>query len=201
MMLKRFLVALVIIALWLLTIGVGAALGEVSQTVRYGDENLAVAAVQQRLDEYGYTIDVDGKFGIQTLRAVKSWQRSNGLNPDGVVGSVTLRSLGLLGQAKHAAPASPPPPKTIEEIIRSEWPDELEDHAVQIAFRESRFVPTAHNYCCHGLFQIYWTIHRGWLAALGIDSVDDLYDPVLNARAAYALYQRANGWGPWSQTA
>ncbi len=82
------------------------------------------------------------------------------------------------------------------------WPDELEDRAVLIAWRESRHQPDAYNgTCCYGLFQMYYTVHRSWLTAYGINSASDLYDPLKNAQAAYALYQRAGGWGPWSQTA
>ena len=36
---------------------------------------------------------------------------------------------------------------------------------------------------------------------MGVHSVEDLYDPQLNAAAAYALYQRSGGWGPWAATA
>ena len=85
----------------------------------------------------------------------------------------------------------------VKQIIRDVWPDELEERAIEIAFRESRFVPTARNFCCHGIFQIYFSVHKSWLGDLGITSINGLYDPAANTRAAYALYQRAGGWGPW----
>ncbi len=88
-------------------------------------------------------------------------------------------------------------PDEVKQIIRDVWPDELEERAIEIAYRESRFVPTAKNYCCYGLFQIYWTVHRSWLDEIGITDDLQLFDPATNARAAYALYQRAGGWGPW----
>ena len=94
------------------------------------------------------------------------------------------------------APSSASPAQ-IEQIIRDVWPDDLEDHALEIAYRESNYVPTAKNYCCYGLFQIYWSVHQSWLSGLGITSDQQLYDPATNARAAYALYQRSGGWGPW----
>ena len=99
-----------------------------------------------------------------------------------------------------AAPApapSPAAPADIEQIIRDVWPDDLEERALQIAWRESNYVPTAKNFCCYGLFQMYWEVHRGWLADIGVTSAEQLYDPATNARAAYTLYQRAGGWGPW----
>jgi len=101
---------------------------------------------------------------------------------------------------------TPPPPPSplgteeVQQIIRDVWPDELEDRALTIAFRESRYSPTAKNFCCYGLFQIYWEVHDSWLGGIGVTSADQLYDPTTNARAAYALYQRAGGWGPWAQT-
>jgi LysM repeat protein len=82
-------------------------------------------------------------------------------------------------------------------IIREIWPDELEEKALAIAWRESNHKHTARNYCCHGLFQIYFNVHKGWLKDLGITASSHLYDPYLNARAALTLYVRAGGWGPW----
>lgn len=93
---------------------------------------------------------------------------------------------------------TPAGPEAIKQLIRDIWPDELEDKALEVAYRESRYVPTAdNNFCCYGLFQIYWNVHRSWLGEVGVNSVQDLFDPELNTRAAYALYQRAGGWGPW----
>jgi hypothetical protein len=77
------------------------------------------------------------------------------------------------------------------------WPDELEERALQIAWRESNYIPTAKNFCCYGVFQIYWSVHKSWLSGIGITSAEQLYDPTTNARAALALYERAGGWGPW----
>jgi hypothetical protein len=88
-------------------------------------------------------------------------------------------------------------PDEVKQIIRAVWPDELEERAIEIAHRESRFVPTAKNFCCYGLFQMYWTVHQSWLNDIGITDGHQLYDPATNARAAYELYQRAGGWGPW----
>ena len=85
----------------------------------------------------------------------------------------------------------------VRAIIRAVWPDNLEDEAIRIATRESNLVPTAGNFCCIGLFQIYWNVHQRWLTAAGITSAAMLKDPQVNAYAAYLMYQRAGGWGPW----
>ena len=100
-----------------------------------------------------------------------------------------------------APPALPPSSNAstdeVQAIIRAVWPDDLEERALEIARRESKFQATAKNNCCYGVYQIYWSVHRRWLAGLGITSPEQLYDPTLNARAALTLYERAGGWGPW----
>jgi hypothetical protein len=87
----------------------------------------------------------------------------------------------------------------VKDIIRYVFPDDQEERAIEIAWRESNWKPWVYNgHCCYGLFQIYWSVHRSWLDDLGIHSSQDLLDPWLNTRAAYALFQRSgSSWGPW----
>jgi hypothetical protein len=86
----------------------------------------------------------------------------------------------------------------VVQFIRDAWPDELEERALAIAQRESKLQPSAlsGSKCCYGLFQIYYRWHTGWLPQVGITSPAQMFDPGLNAAAAYRLYQRS-GWGPW----
>jgi LysM repeat protein len=100
------------------------------------------------------------------------------------------------------APTTTQPPRTytrdeVAQIIRDVWPDDLEDKAIAIATRESNLTPAVRNACCFGLFQIYFSVHAGWLAQMGVTSATQLYDPLVNAQAALALYFRNGGWGPW----
>ena len=102
-----------------------------------------------------------------------------------------------------AAPTTTLPSRTytaaeVEAIIRDVWPDDLEDEAVRIARRESNLQPTARNACCYGLFQIYWSVHKGWLSQMGVTSAEQLFDPRVASTAGYTLYQRSGGWGPWA---
>lgn len=120
-------------------------------------------------------------------------------------GNVPPSMLRIDGPATVYAPAvrvDPPGPqptveRSVEQIIRDVWPDNLEARALRIAYRESRYQPNVRTWCCYGVFQIH-QIHLRWLCPeLGICTRADLYDPVLNVEAAYALYLR-DGWAPWS---
>lgn len=89
----------------LLSVSALPALAE--KTVRLGDENEDVKSLQTYLRTLSYKIDkLDGKFGAQTLTAVKSFQKDqnrkapNSLKEDGVVGPTTWAKL------KTAAPST-----------------------------------------------------------------------------------------------
>ena len=63
---------------------------------RWGSRGSTVIEIQTRLKNWGYYKGtVDGVYGYQTYSAVKYFQRSNGLNPDGITGSRTLAALGI----------------------------------------------------------------------------------------------------------
>ena len=91
--------------------------------------------------------------------------------------------------------------KQVRSIIREVWPDDLEDTALFVAQRESNFVHAVvggKNNCCLGLFQIYWSVHKGWLPTIGISQPSQLLEPRANAEAALALFRRnGNSWRPW----
>ena len=53
-----------------------------------GSKGKNVTLIQQALG-----IKADGVFGVQTEEAVKAWQSSHGLDPDGIVGSLTWATL------------------------------------------------------------------------------------------------------------
>jgi LysM repeat protein len=114
--------------------------------------------------------------------------------------SAPRRSVTTAAPAPTTTVASRPaavPQSQAAAIIRDVWPDHLEERALEIAWRESNHRSNVNNFCCYGLFQIHWEAHRSWLATIGITSVSQLFDPVANANAAYVLYQRSGGFGPW----
>lgn len=56
-----------------------------------------VQEVQKMLESLGYDIEVDGKFGVRTENAVRTFQQDNGIIADGIVGPETLKVLRALG--------------------------------------------------------------------------------------------------------
>lgn len=61
------------------------------KTVKRNSRGPWVRKLQQALK-----LQVDGRFGAATEKALKQWQAENGLEADGIAGRVTYRSLGLL---------------------------------------------------------------------------------------------------------
>jgi putative chitinase len=61
---------------------------DMSEILSVGSRGATVQAVQEFLGT-----GADGVFGPGTKRAVKEWQRQNGLTPDGVVGPATLKMM------------------------------------------------------------------------------------------------------------
>jgi peptidoglycan hydrolase-like protein with peptidoglycan-binding domain len=64
-----------------------------SSGLRLGSRGAEVSAIQQQLSNLGYYVSVDGVFGPATDQAVRSFQASNRLSADGIVGSATRNAL------------------------------------------------------------------------------------------------------------
>ncbi|MBZ0252070.1 MAG: hypothetical protein K8I02_01905 [Candidatus Methylomirabilis sp.] len=77
-------------------------------------------------------------------------------------------------------------------------------HALEIAYRESRYQASAFNpppggcegYGCYGLFQLHGRYAPAWFSAVGLNFHTQWSDPCANAKAAKYLYTQA-GWSPW----
>ena len=68
-----------------------------TRVLRKGDKGDDVKWVQEALIKKGYRLPkygADGDFGVETLKAVKMFQRNNGLEDDGAVGRLTITALG-----------------------------------------------------------------------------------------------------------
>ncbi len=62
-------------------------------TLKKGASGEDVRELQLLLNNYGYGLGVDGKFGEKTRQAVMQFQASNGLKADGIVGDQTWAKL------------------------------------------------------------------------------------------------------------
>lgn len=77
-----------------------------TSTLRKGASGPAVTELQRALAQAGFDPgSVDGKFGANTERAVRAFQRAQGLEVDGVVGAQTRAALA-------GGVVAPPPPTT-----------------------------------------------------------------------------------------
>lgn len=90
-----------------------------TDSVQIGSTGDLVRQVQAKLKGFGYALDVDGVFGPQTDKVVRSWQKSNGLVVDGIAGPATLKSLGLTGVGVRppAVPRTPVPPRPTQPPV------------------------------------------------------------------------------------
>ena len=99
-----------------------AAPNTTQQTLHRGDASDAVRTLQQRLIELGYlTGKADGKFGVQTYRALLAFQRANRLLADGVAGSMTwslLNSANAVG-ANGAVSATNAPVQATQQPVNN----------------------------------------------------------------------------------
>lgn len=84
-----------------------SAMTQTSGDLTLGSQGAAVTQLQQDLTALGwYSNNIDGSFGPKTQDAVMSFQTSQGLKADGVVGQITKAALN---DALTQVPASSPP--------------------------------------------------------------------------------------------
>lgn len=93
---KKRLCALLCTILLLNTLVLAFAQSALAVSYRQGDSGSAVTTIQTKLKRWGYFDGpVDGIYGSKTTKAVRSFQRKNGLTADGVAGPATLKALGM----------------------------------------------------------------------------------------------------------
>jgi hypothetical protein len=128
--------------------------------LKLGSSGSDVATLQDRLRELGFDPgSTDGSFGPATQAAVIAFQRSRGLQADGVVGPLTAEALGLGGSpaVDVAAPA-------FVGFDTSAYPG---DQAMSVWKQHSpyQFVAYYLKAPCHHSGS--WMGHRGTLVAMG----------------------------------
>ena len=96
------------------------------ESLKSGDKGADVKTLQKRLKELGYfRRTVDGKFGRDTLNALKAFQEANGLTADGVAGKATyavLFSDNALAKGATPTPAATETPSPESEESAETWP-------------------------------------------------------------------------------
>ena len=119
-----------------------------------------------------------------------------------VLNSVVPSTIALTPIATTTTAVSKGCAQYVADAISAGWPAEQAPTLARVMFRESRCIPTAYNAKdsnggSRGLMQINGT-HKRWLLETGyINSLDDLYNPDINLRAALHLW-RMVGWSAWA---
>lgn len=109
-MLRRILNHRIVVFSFILSLLVVMALigfskyNEVEALSKYGSRGNEVKQIQEKLKRWGYYKgSVDGIYGSQTLAAVKSFQRKNGLTVDGIAGDKTLKAMGIMNSSNSSS--------------------------------------------------------------------------------------------------
>ena len=104
---RKRLCALLCTFLLIFTLMIQLVQPALAASYRQGDTGNAVTTIQTKLRRWGYfNGPVDGVFGSGTAKAVRYFQQSNGLTPDGVAGPATLKALGMENQGGSSGSSS-----------------------------------------------------------------------------------------------
>ena len=95
-----------------------------SSLLKVGSRGSAVSNLQQRLKDLGYQPGkVDGIFGSGTEKAVKAFQKDNGLTADGIAGAKTFAKLDNPTNNRGDNGSRPTPPATNKGNEMLAWSD------------------------------------------------------------------------------
>lgn len=74
---------------------------------KYGSRGEEVKKIQTKLKQWGYySGNIDGIYGTGTFNAVKSFQKKNELDVDGIAGEKTLKALGITSGSNNSNSAT-----------------------------------------------------------------------------------------------
>lgn len=89
-------------------------------TLRKGNESSHVKKAQELLISAGYDVGsdgADGKFGRETLSAVRAFQADHGLSPDGIIGPKTWAALDAAPAVRYSVTISGVTKTVAEKIV------------------------------------------------------------------------------------
>ncbi len=167
-----------------------------SSTLQEGSTGSCVTALQQRLNQLGAGLSVDGDFGPGTKNAVLAFQGRSRIGFDGVVGSDTRSHLNSPGGVNLNRAST----STITAYINSEFGSNAPT-ARKIAQCESSLRETALNYNTNGTYDIGVfqdnTVHAG---SNRTGYIHDMLYYQTNIQEAHKLFVAAGGWSPWNSS-
>jgi hypothetical protein len=189
--------------------------GTAHADVDRGDRGQEVVEVQYQLRALGYTLAVDGTFGAQTERVVRTWQRVNGLLPDGIVGPVTSESLARAVRVAPPAPSGPSEPTFASLCEEMSWyrqqaglPEVFDRIGVRESGCQNDAKPTSvtarryRGWWSVGVMHIYNVVYGPGAAACGIDHESDYYGTSPSQKRASACFAKVlydnSGMQPWA---
>lgn len=79
--------------------GAAGLVSAIAENIKQGQSGENVRKLQQALQQLGYSLNVDGIFGPNTLAAVRQFQSARGIAADGIVGKKTKEQFQLAGFA------------------------------------------------------------------------------------------------------
>ena len=101
---KSIVIILILVILAVIASIVISRYQTVEALSKYGSRGDEVKQIQTKLKRWGYyNGNVDGIYGSQTLAAVKSFQRKNGLTVDGIAGPKTLKAMGIMKSSNNSS--------------------------------------------------------------------------------------------------
>lgn len=87
--------------------------------ISYGSRGSDVRELQKKLNENGYSLEVDGQFGSKTQAAVKDYQKKNNLQVDGIAGKNTWGRLSKAAAPQTTTQKTPEQPSPYEQAMQN----------------------------------------------------------------------------------
>jgi peptidoglycan hydrolase-like protein with peptidoglycan-binding domain len=167
-----------------------------SSTLQQGDSGSCVTQLQQRLNQLGAGLAVDGSFGPATKNAVLAFQGRSRIGFDGIVGADTRSHLNNPGSVNLNRASTSTITAYINTVFGSNAPT-----ARKIAQCESSLRETALNYNTNGTYDI--GVFQDNTVHAGSDRTGYIHDMLYyqpNIQEAHKLFVTAGGWSPWNSS-
>lgn len=164
-----------------------------STTLQQGDSGSCVTQLQQRLNQLGATLVVDGQFGAATKNAVLAFQGRERIGFDGVVGPTTQSYLNNPGTVNLNRASV----VTIQAYITTVFGSANAATAKKIATCESSNNEIAINHNTNGTYDLGVFQDNTVHASNFTNYVHDMLYYATNIQQAHTLFVQAGGWSPW----